>query len=409
MRWQLPFVCATVALVVPDVAKSQYKHVHAFDDGPIACAAELREVFDARLAQPRSSHGDRYFWDPWHVSHRAEDFEARPREAGSSFDEATTESLDTAVRMAAAAPATKRDYQASGSGVQYSMLRTPASEYFPPELFEKLCVQLAEVGRTRLGCDAFTPPWLALYTDGMEMNWHTDAPHGPWAFVLSLTPSEAHAREASDTPAWFHGGETEIMRPQRLDYWRNFNGSRGLEFDDLLERYDPTPFGRLLCFDGRLPHRVSRVQGTRDPRRGRLVLTGWFSEPRTRAEGGLSDGEVLVPHAQEALDEALQRAFDASDSCELGRVVGFLALKIHVDKDGSVRSVGALCDSLVADPAQLGNADLDAEVDLEKDVEGFANAPPNVALKLLFKTALFEAEFPEAKEPTVITLPLSCD
>lgn len=421
MRW-LVVVCATTALhvvpdvtakstrglhVVPDVAQSKYKHVHAFDDGAIACAAELREVFEARFAQPRSSHGDRYFWDPWHVSHRAEDFEARPRETGSASDEATTESLDSAVQLAAAAPVAERQYEASGSGVQYNMLRTPASEYFPPELFEKLCVQLAEVGRARLGCDAFTPPWLALYTDGMEMNWHTDAPHGPWAFVLSLTPSEAHAREASDAPAWFHGGETEIMRPQRLDYWRNFDGSRGLEFDDLLERHDPTPFGRLLCFDGRLPHRVSRVDGTRDPRRGRLVLTGWFSEPRTRADGGLSDGEVLVPDAQAALDDALGQAFSAADTCGLGRVVGFLALQIRVDKDGSVRSVGALCDTLVPDPAQLG--DLDAEVDVEDDVDGFANAPPDVALKLLFKAALLEAKFPAATEPTVITVPLSCD
>jgi Rps23 Pro-64 3,4-dihydroxylase Tpa1-like proline 4-hydroxylase len=38
-------------------------------------------------------------------------------------------------------------------------------------------------------------------------------------------------------------------------------------------------FNRLTLFDPRLPHGVRAVAGTRDPRRGRLVVTGWFTEP----------------------------------------------------------------------------------------------------------------------------------
>ncbi len=38
-------------------------------------------------------------------------------------------------------------------------------------------------------------------------------------------------------------------------------------------------FNRLTLFDPRLPHGVRAVEGTRDPRRGRLVVTGWFTEP----------------------------------------------------------------------------------------------------------------------------------
>ena len=83
-----------------------------------------------------------------------------------------------------------------------------------------------------------------------------------------------------DTPSHFEGGETLLLDQGVLDYWRGYDGTRGLEAASIVERHDPTPFGRLLVFDGRVPHAVSRVKGSADPRRGRLVLTGWFSQPR---------------------------------------------------------------------------------------------------------------------------------
>lgn len=39
---------------------------------------------------------------------------------------------------------------------------------------------------------------------------HADNPHGPWAFVLSLTQWEGRP---------FSGGETLILQPHVLDYW----------------------------------------------------------------------------------------------------------------------------------------------------------------------------------------------
>ncbi len=53
---------------------------------------------------------------------------------------------------------------------------------------------------------------------------HTDAPHGPWAFVLSLTPE----------PRAFAGGETLLMRPRVLNYWPGFDPSAGLEMGSLV-------------------------------------------------------------------------------------------------------------------------------------------------------------------------------
>lgn len=58
----------------------------------------------------------------------------------------------------------------------------------------------------------------------MKQELHTDAPHGPWAFVLSLTPAERA----------FAGGETLIMKPHVLNYWPGFDPSAGLEMKHLV-------------------------------------------------------------------------------------------------------------------------------------------------------------------------------
>jgi len=45
-------------------------------------------------------------------------------------------------------------------------------------------------------------------------------------------------------------------------------------------------FNRLVVFDPRIPHGVREVTGTRDPREGRLVIHGWFVQPRPFVVGG---------------------------------------------------------------------------------------------------------------------------
>lgn len=47
----------------------------------------------------------------------------------------------------------------------------------------------------------------------------------------------------------------------------------------------PPHFNRLSVFDGRYPHGVRAVEGTRDPLKARLVLHGWFTEPVPFFEG----------------------------------------------------------------------------------------------------------------------------
>lgn len=68
-------------------------------------------------------------------------------------------------------------------------------------------------------------------------------------------------------------------------------------------------FNRLTVFDPRLPHGVREVRGTRDPRRGRLVVTGWFTEPTPFSTGALGEAE-----ASEALDSAMRPLFEVLHS-----------------------------------------------------------------------------------------------
>lgn len=68
----------------------------------------------------------------------------------------------------------------------------------------------------------------------------------------------------------FTGGETMILKPHVLDYWRSFQPGIGLEEKHFLDLVEPR-FNRLTVFDPRFPHGVRPVGGTRDPLKGRLV------------------------------------------------------------------------------------------------------------------------------------------
>ena len=244
-------------------------------------ADALREVFDARFSRPFELEG-RFVWDYWHVPG------------------------------------------------QYTYFRTQAREFFPADLFQELQNAIASWGREHLGCEATTSPWLSYYVDGCRQELHTDSPHGPWAFVFSLTPWRDRT---------FSGGETLLMSPEVLSYWRNWEQfSRGLHHRQIFTALD-AEFNQLTVFDPRLPHGVAPVFGTRDPRRGRLVLHGWFTPPRIRWNGSLG-AESLAP---------VLRALAAKLGRELaGRepATGLLIFDLLIEATGRVQKV-AICTNTV--------------------------------------------------------------
>jgi hypothetical protein len=138
---------------------------------------------------------------------------------------------------------------------QYTLLRTPAQDFFDAKLFRRAALArcafhpcrvaltrpacskledaLLQYGREALGCGGISPIWLSYYVSGCRQELHADVPHGPWAFVLSLTPQQRT----------FTGGETMILQPHVLDYFRDFDPSRVVEAPQLLVR----PCARCMC------------------------------------------------------------------------------------------------------------------------------------------------------------------
>lgn len=197
-------------------------------------AEALRKTFDERFADPRVARTDRFVWDWWHVPG------------------------------------------------QYTALRTPAWTYFPKGVYERFHRGLVAWGRRTLGCHDVSPPWLSCYIEGCSQQLHGDLPHGPWAFVLSLTQWKGRA---------FKGGETMMLRDEVLDFWSDFRSVRSVEEPDVVRSIEAR-FNRLVVFDPRVPHGVRPVTGTHDPRLGRLVIHGWFVQPRPLIDGPLPGAQL---------------------------------------------------------------------------------------------------------------------
>jgi hypothetical protein len=249
-------------------------------------AARLRDVFDERFANPRSTRADRFVWDYWHVPG------------------------------------------------QYTALRTPAWTYFPKAIYERFHRALVQWGRETLGCHDVSPPWLSLYIDGCKQELHGDLPHGPWAFVFSLTPWKGRA---------FSGGETLLVRDEVLDFWEDFASVRGVEERELIRAIEPR-MNRLTVFDPRIPHGVRRVSGTHDPREGRLVVHGWFVQPRPFVVGPLRTRalEENILHLTDRFGGYLQRASSGPDYLPIAGLVSFA---FEVNRAGRVRDVRVLSDT----------------------------------------------------------------
>jgi hypothetical protein len=242
-------------------------------------ARDLRRVFDERFADPRSTRADRFVWDWWHVPG------------------------------------------------QYTALRTPAWTYFPRRVYEAFHRRLVAWGRETLGCHDISPPWLSCYVDGCRQELHGDLPHGPFAFVYSLTNWRGRA---------FAGGETLLLRDEVLDFWHDFRSVRAVEERELIRAVEPR-FDRLTVFDPRIPHGVRTVTGTRDPREGRLVIHGWFVQPRPFVRGPVSV-RSLTARVEEMGAQLAAWIGDLP-------LAGVLALAFAVDKRGAVRNLHVLSDT----------------------------------------------------------------
>ena len=252
-------------------------------------ATGLREEFDSSYADVRATDARRFVWEPWYV-------------------------VD-----------------------QYSVLRTPASLLFGEKAYARLLEELLRFGKENLGCHGLSPPWVSLYLDGAFQNLHTDSPHGPWAYVYSLTEWRSRT---------FQGGETMLARPDLLNYWSDLSSGpagraeRGREWSDFFLTNAPD-FNQLLCFDPRIPHGVREVRGVRDPRAGRLVVHGWFVESRPFVEGALA-GYAKLEEWLEAEAEKFSPLFS-----EFPTARGVLTLRLRFNAAGNLVDWTTLTHTLI--------------------------------------------------------------
>ncbi len=250
---------------------------------------------------------------------------------------------------------------------QYHLIRTPAYHYFSQKIYQNFHSHLVQWGRENLGCHDISPPWLSYYVDGCYQNLHSDVPHGPWAFVYSLTPDKKE----------FKGGETLILKETTLNYWQNYKHSDNYEFRNFVDII-PSMMNQLVIFDPRFPHGVTEVKGNRDPLKSRLVLHGWFVNPRPYVVGGLSTAQVQksVENVFIALTQVLEQ-IDLLD--------GALSLRLKVNPQGKVENFKLLTNSLVS------------LVQNPKDI---------TYLQKELKSLFINTQFTKTRKSSQITLPL---
>ncbi|MFN3454114.1 MAG: 2OG-Fe(II) oxygenase [Pseudobdellovibrio sp.] len=284
-----------------------------------AGAKTLRQEFNHHMEDPRSADSKRFVWDYWYYEN------------------------------------------------QYHLIRTPAFYYFTKKIYEQFHSYLVQWGRENLGCHDISPPWLSYYVDGCYQNLHSDVPHGPWAFVYSLTLD----------PNAFKGGETLILKPDVLNYWSGFQDQHDREYKSFVDLI-PSHFNQLVVFDPRFPHGVTELKGTRDPLKSRLVIHGWFVEPRPYVVGGLTTEQV-----QEPLAEAM---YDFSKIVELGGPThGTVSVRLEISSQGLVTNYKILSDTLLS---------LDHRLD------------EVMQTKKIMKKIFSDIKFPKRKQKSFLTIPI---
>jgi hypothetical protein len=192
---------------------------------------------------------------------------------------------------------------------QYHHWRSSLIEHWDGAEAAQALQALGNIARERFGCQNISQPWVSLYQDGHYQRLHTDPKHGPYAFVLSLTP-----RSAS-----FLGGETAIAQ-ESLVYGIS-DATKPFEHRNHFKRYH-SRIGDLLVFDGALPHEVLPVTGTKGLEDARLSLHGWFTSPEVMMQGRATN---------KRLQKDLESYVQEFGSCleEIGARSGYVCIEIN--------------------------------------------------------------------------------
>ena len=242
----------------------------------------------------------------------------------------------------------------------YTFLRTAPDKVIPRPLLERFHAALTAWAWNVLGLGNVTYPYLSVYVDGCSQSIHNDSTNGRFGYVYSLTWDRRDTR----------GGETIVYHEGDL-YRRNLTtmtGGRG----GLYELIEPA-FNRLAIFDDRMPHGVSRIEGSMNPVHGRIVMHGHISETGPGVRGPLRPDQVGPP-VEEAANEALSRFDMACDPH------GPIVIRLAIRADGGVDQARLVLDRLAFPDGASTDGMAEAVVEAAKTLRFPAAAEPSEAV-----------------------------
>ena len=248
----------------------------------------------------------------------------------------------------------------------YTYLRTQPEKVLGPDLAQRFFDHLRRHAFETFGLGKVYWPYLSVYVTGCHQALHNDSRGGRLGYVYSLTNWDGRN---------FAGGETLLFKEGSWSGDPSVADAKGARnFYDLI----PPRFNQLLVFDDRVPHAVQRIEGTMDPRAGRIVLHGHFAEAGITIEGGLAIEQHRPAIANLAV-EVNQRVAPLGARCH-----GLLVIRLEVADRGSVERCAVLLDRIYA----LGT-----------------DTPPYRVDELTAR--LREHRFPAAHQPSRVTLPIA--
>src|ERR1051326_152675 len=217
----------------------------------------------------------------------------------------------------------------------YTYLRTLPEKVIGLELAQRFYGHLQRYAFETFGLGKVFWPFLSVYVAGCCQGVHNDAGNGRLGYVSSLTRWDRRN---------FAGGETVLFRDSAWTANETIAKPRAaLNFFELI----PSEFNRLLVFDDRVPHAVQRIEGTMDPRAGRIVMHGHFRESGISVEGALG-GEQLHPAVASILAELKPR----QERVSLG-YHGLIVVRLEIGPGAKRAQVSTLFDRVLALSAGL--------------------------------------------------------
>lgn len=247
----------------------------------------------------------------------------------------------------------------------YTYLRTSPEKIIGHTLAQRFYDNLKQVAFDRWGLGKTTWPYLSLYVAGCYQGLHNDARGGRLGYVFSLTRWEERR---------FAGGDTLLFGDDGAWDDKLATSKATSSFYDLI----PQNFNQLLVFDDRVPHAVPRIEGTMDPREGRIVLHGHLSESSVTIEGGLGVEEIneVIAEPMAEIGERGERA--------ASQYHGLMVVRLEIGGEDSVATCSLPFDRIMP---------------LQRQLPPFRSA--EVA-------GLFaNCRFPRAARPTRVTIPIT--